>query len=79
MCCWADYHRGAVDQRGQVLLAWLEHAVTNIVGVAVAHIFAQRAKKQPDDKAAARQRLIGIVVSMLIIVAGVAVVGGWQR
>src|SRR5512143_3247535 len=30
---------------GQVSLLWIEHAVTNIVGVAVAHIFAQRAKK----------------------------------
>src|SRR5512144_1786013 len=35
---------------GQVLPAWLEHALTNIVGVVVAHVFAQQAKKQLDDK-----------------------------
>jgi hypothetical protein len=64
---------------GQVALGWLEHAVTNIVGVVVAHVFAQRAKKQTDDKAAMRQRLTGVVVSILIIIVGVMVVGGWQR
>ena len=64
---------------GQVLPAWLEHALTNIVGVVVAHVFAQQAKKQLDDKTAARQRLIGVVASALIIAVGVALVGGWQR
>ena len=57
----------------------IEHAVTNVVGVAVAHIFARRARKPTDEKAAARQRLIGVVVSILIIVVGVAIVGGWGR
>ena len=64
---------------GQVLLIWLEHAVTNIVGVVVAHIFAQRAKKMEDAKLKARTNLLGVVISILIIVVGVALVGGWAR
>ncbi len=64
---------------GQLAVVWIEHAVTNIIGVAVAHIFARRVKKQTDEKVAERERLIGVVVSMLIIVVGVALVNGWQR
>ncbi|HTP10750.1 MAG TPA: hypothetical protein VMP08_21000 [Anaerolineae bacterium] len=57
----------------------IEHAVTNIIGVAVAHIFAQRAKKIEDAKLKTRTNLLGIVISILIIVVGVALVGGWAR
>jgi len=64
---------------GQVLLVWLEHAVTNIIGVAVAHFFAQRAKKIEDAKLKARTNLLGVVISIAIIVVGVAAVGGWAR
>jgi hypothetical protein len=64
---------------GQVLVVWLEHAGTNIVGVAVAHIFAQRAKKIEDAQLRARTNLLGVVISIAIIVVGVALVGGWAR
>jgi hypothetical protein len=64
---------------GQLMLVWVEHAATNLVGVAVAHIFAQRAKKQADNQASIRQRLIGVVASLLIIIVGVTIVGGWAR
>ena len=57
----------------------IEHAVTNIIGVAVAHFFAQRAKKLEDAKLKARTSLLGVVISLLIIVVGVAFVGGWAR
>ncbi len=57
----------------------IEHAVTNIIGVAVAHVFAQRAKKIEDPKIKARTSLLGVVVSLAIIVIGVAFVGGWAR
>jgi hypothetical protein len=57
----------------------IEHAVTNIIAVVVAHIFAQRAKKLEDPKLKARTNLLGVVISMLIIVVGVAFVGGWAR
>ena len=63
----------------QVLLVWLEHAVTNIIGVVVAHFFAQRAKKIEDAKLKARTNLLGVVISIVIIVVGVATVGGWAR
>jgi hypothetical protein len=46
--------------------------------VVVAHIFAARAKKAVDDKAMARNNLLGIVVSLVLVVAAVAVVGGWN-
>jgi hypothetical protein len=62
---------------GQILPVWLEHATTNIVAVIVAHIFAARSRKMDDPKHAARWRLGGVVVSLLIVAAGVAVVGGW--
>ena len=45
---------------GQVIVWWVVHAVIDVAGVVVAHIFARRARKQTDDKAAARQRLIGV-------------------
>jgi len=64
---------------GQVLAAWLEHGVTNIVGVAVAHFFARRARKVEDARLKARTSLLGVVVSIAIIVVGVALVGGWTR
>jgi hypothetical protein len=64
---------------GQVLTVWLEHAVTNIVGVVVAHVFAQRAKKVEDAKLKARTNLLGVVISIAIIVVGVALIGGWAR
>ncbi len=64
---------------GQILPVWLEHAATNIVGVAVAHIFAQRAKKMTDAQLKARTNLLGVVISMVIIIVGVALVGGWTR
>jgi hypothetical protein len=63
---------------GQILPAWLEHATTNIVAVVVAHFFAARSRKIDDPKRAAQWRLGGVVVSLLIVVAGVAVVGGWS-
>jgi hypothetical protein len=57
----------------------IEHAVTNIIAVVVAHIFAQRAKKMEDAKLKARTSLLGVVISILIIVVGVAFIGGWAR
>ena len=57
----------------------IEHAVTNIIGVAVAHVLAQRAKKMEDAKLKARTSLLGVVISLAIIVVGVALIGGWAR
>jgi hypothetical protein len=57
----------------------IEHAVTNIIGVAAAHFFAQRAKKIEDAKLKARANLLGVVISLVIIVVGVALIGGWAR
>ena len=57
----------------------IEHAVTNIIGVTVAHFFAQRARKMEDAKLKARTNLPGVVISILIIVFGVALIGGWAR
>jgi hypothetical protein len=56
-----------------------EHLVTNLIGVAVAHFLAQRAKKIEDVKLKARTNLLGVVISVAIIVVGVALVGGWAR
>jgi hypothetical protein len=56
----------------------IEHAVTNIVAVVVAHVFAQRAKKMEDARLKARTNLLGVVISMVIIIVGVALVGGWS-
>ena len=64
---------------GQVLMVWIEHMTTNIIGVVVAHFFAQRAKKIEDPKIKARTNLLGVVISLAIIVVGVALVGGWAR
>ena len=58
---------------------YIEHAVTNIIGVVVAHIFAQRARKMEDARLKARTSLLGVVTSMVIIIVGVALVGGWAR
>ncbi len=57
----------------------IEHAVTNIIGVAVAHILARRAGKIDDAKLKARTNLLGVLISIGIIVIGVALVGGWAR
>ncbi len=57
----------------------IEHAVTNIIGVAVAHFFARRARKIEDARLKARTNLLGIVISIAIIIVGVALVGGWTR
>jgi hypothetical protein len=57
----------------------IEHAVTNLIGVVVAHFFAQRAKKIEDPKIKARTNLLGVVISLAIIVVGVMFVGGWAR
>ena len=57
----------------------IEHAVTNLIGVAVAHIFAQRAKKIEAATLKARTNLLGVVISLAIIIVGVALVGGWAR
>jgi hypothetical protein len=64
---------------GQVLLVWIEHAVTNVIGVVVAHFLAQRAKKIEDARLKARTNLLGVVISIVIIVVGVALIGGWAR
>ena len=57
----------------------IEHAVTNIIAVVVAHFLAQRAKKIEDAKLKARASLLGVVISILIIVVSVALIGGWAR
>ncbi len=57
----------------------IEHAVTNIIAVVVAHFFSQRGKKIEDAKLKARTNLLGVVISILIIVVGVALIGGWAR
>ena len=64
---------------GLFSLPQIEHAVMNIIGVVVAHFFAQRAKKIEDAKLKARTSLLGVVSSIAIIVIGVALVGGWAR
>ena len=57
----------------------IEHAVTNVIAVVVAHIFAQRARKIEDTKLKARMNALGVLISLLIIVLGVAFVNGWAR
>ena len=64
---------------GEWEMAQIEHMTTNIIGVVVAHVFAQRAKKIEDPKIKARTNLLGVVISLAIIVVGVALVGGWAR
>ena len=64
---------------GEWEMVQIEHAVTNIIAVVIAHIFAQRAKKIEDPKLKARTSLLGVVISILIIVVGVAFVGGWAK
>ena len=59
--------------------AQIEHAVTNVIAVAVAHIFAQRAKKIEDAKLKARMNALGVLISLLIIVLGVSFINGWAR
>jgi hypothetical protein len=57
----------------------IEHAVTNVVAVVVAHLFAARARKAADARAMARTNLLGIVISLGLVVVAVAVIGGWSR
>lgn len=64
---------------GEWEMVQIEHAVTNIIGVVVAHIFVARARKIDNSKRQAQFHLLGIVVSLAIIVVGVALVGGWAR
>jgi hypothetical protein len=63
---------------GQILPVWIEHAVTNLVAVIIAHIFAARSKKMAEPKRAAAWRLAGVLVSIVLIVMGVARIGGWS-
>jgi hypothetical protein len=63
---------------GQILPVWIEHAVTNLIAVVVAHIFAARSKKMAEPKRAATWRLAGVAISMVLIVVGVARIGGWS-
>ena len=69
---------GRASAVGQILPIWIEHAVTNLIAVIIAHIFAARGKKQADPKRAAAWRLAGVVISILLIVMGVARIGGWS-
>jgi hypothetical protein len=64
---------------GEWELIQIEHAITNIIAVVVAHVFVARAKKIEDPKRKAQFHLLGVVVSLTIIVIGVALVGGWTR
>jgi hypothetical protein len=64
---------------GEWELVQIEHAVTNTIAVVVAHVFVARAKKIEDPKRKAQFHLLGVVVSLAIIVVGVALVGGWAR
>ena len=57
----------------------IEHAVTNVIAVVVAHIFAQRARKIEDAKLKARMNALGVLISLLIIVLGVSFINGWAR
>ena len=63
---------------GQILPIWIEHAVTNLIAVTIAHVFAARSKKMAEPKRAAAWRLAGVVISILLIVMGVARIGGWS-
>jgi hypothetical protein len=64
---------------GEWELAQIEHAVLNLIAVVVAHVFVARAKKIDDPKRKAQFHLLSVVVSLAIIVVGVALVGGWAR
>lgn len=57
----------------------IEHLAINLIGVAVAHVLAQRARKIGDAPLKARTNLLGVVTSIAIIAVGVALVGGWAR
>ena len=69
---------GRASAVGQILPIWIEHAVTNLIAVTIAHIFAARSKKMPEPKRAAAWRLAGVAISILLIVMGVARIGGWS-
>jgi hypothetical protein len=69
---------GRASGVGQILPIWIEHATTNLIALVIAHIFAARSKKQPDPKRVAAWRLAGVVISILLIVMGVARIGGWS-
>jgi hypothetical protein len=55
----------------------IEHAVTMIIAVAVAHSSAMWKKK--DDTTHYRNTLFTIVLSLLIIFVGIVPLGGWTR
>lgn len=55
----------------------IEHAITLFIAVVVAHLPARW--KNADDKIRLRNSFLAILVAMLLIVAGVATVGGWGR
>jgi hypothetical protein len=63
---------------GQILPIWIEHALTNVIAVVIAHIFAARSKKMAEPKRAAAWRLAGVLISIALIVMGVARIGGWS-
>lgn len=56
----------------------IEHATTLILATAVSHLPARR-WKDADDKTRLRNSFFAVVVSVLLIIAGVATVGGWGR
>jgi hypothetical protein len=69
---------GRASAVGQILPIWIEHATTNIIAVIIAHIFAARSKKLAEPKRAAAWRLAGVLISIVLIVMGVARIGGWS-
>ncbi|MCA9986061.1 MAG: hypothetical protein KDE59_17260 [Anaerolineales bacterium] len=64
------------DLPGEVLRIRSEHAVTMILAVAAAHMSARW--KNAADKIRFRQTAIFFLIAMLLVVAGVARVGGWS-
>lgn len=64
------------DLPGEVLRIRSEHAVTMILAVAAAHMSARW--KNAEDKIRFRQTAIFFLIAMLLVVAGVARVGGWS-
>jgi Flp pilus assembly pilin Flp len=54
-----------------------EHAVTMLLAVIVAHLSAMWKKK--DDATRTRNTLITVIVSLLLVFAGIRPLGGWMR
>ena len=63
------------DLPGEIVRIRSEHAVTMILAAAAAHMSARW--KKADDKVRFRQTAIYFLIAMLLVVAGVARVGGW--